>query len=242
MSTVPSLRLDTVPRLRALPRLPARPAWTRPPERPEDQTSTELMRRFQTTGDAETFDRLYEANADRISRVVSSCLRFGAGDLDASEIVQDVFVNVFRFARCFRADAASAFRRWSAEIARNAVRRAIRDRSRRRARMVGLVHLVEVAGRATPAEDVEQERSIRDVYPLFLSAYAHAYARLAPRDRAVLQAVEVEQRPYSKVGAKLGARTGAVKMIVFRARRRLLDEVARVLASPASPWTARACR
>lgn len=189
-----------------------------------DVRSTELMRRYQSSRDADAFGDLYELNRPRIERLVKSCLRYGAPDLDEQEIVQDVFVSVVRSAHAFRPDREGSFRHWTAQIARNAVRRALRDR--RRQQIEKVIPLPEtLAMPAHRAVDLEPLNGWIEALPVVLAAFSCALVQLGARDREVLLATEVEQIPYADLARQRGLRSGTVRMVVFRARRRLLEHV-----------------
>ena len=68
-------------------------------------------------------------------------------------------------------------------------------------------------------------RSLRLLYTATLSAFE----RLRPRDRRALELVELEGQPYAEAGPRLGVPPENMKMIVFRARRRLLLEIGAAL-------------
>jgi RNA polymerase sigma-70 factor (ECF subfamily) len=46
-------------------------------------------------------------------------------------------------------------------------------------------------------------------------------ARLKPRERALLWLAYAQEHPHSEIAVTLGVRTGSVKLLLFRARRRL---------------------
>jgi DNA-directed RNA polymerase specialized sigma24 family protein len=68
-------------------------------------------------------------------------------------------------------------------------------------------------------------------YGILLQAYLVAFRQLKTRERYVLEAVEVEGRRYAEVAHELGIRHEALKMVVFRARKRIHDRLQLMLAS-----------
>jgi DNA-directed RNA polymerase specialized sigma24 family protein len=60
---------------------------------------------------------------------------------------------------------------------------------------------------------------------LLLAAYSEAYAELSERDRRAMQLVEVEERTYRDACVLLGVGLSNMKMILFRARKRLCDRM-----------------
>lgn len=185
------------------------------------------MRRFQQSGDGLTFYEIYQNNEARIRKIVESCLRFGARDICAEEIVQNVFVSIFRSAARFRPGLDDAFKNWSAQIARNAVRRALREH-KHWSRFSGVLHEHHAAPPVDPCSPgLFAECGL--AYRLILAAIAHAQAGLLPRDREVLHAAEVELLDYREIARRFSMRPATVRMVIFRARRRLYDRVEALL-------------
>lgn len=194
----------------------------------EDARSSELMSQFQREHDEQVFAQLYALNAPRLERIVQACLRFGAPSLDAGEILQDVFVSVFRSAHRFRHEQASSFRIWSAQIARNAVRNALRERRLRKSRERSAI-LETLASRPEHPEAAQVWNEGRAAYPLVLMALAQGVDLLAERDRDVLVAADLDGESYGSIGARYGLRCATVRMVVFRARHRLFAHAERFL-------------
>jgi RNA polymerase sigma factor (sigma-70 family) len=193
-----------------------------------EMKSTELMRTFRDSGDGDTFDLLYRINAPRIERIVKSCLRYSPRAFDAGEIVQDVFVNIFRSADHFRPERAESFRTWSAQIARNAVRKAMRSRrDRSRERQSALLEVLPARRQAVEEGEVLHAGSL--AFPVLLAALWQAFNDLLPRDRAVLQEAEIEHADYGDIARRHGLRPGTVRMVVFRARHRLFTRAESLL-------------
>ena len=92
--------------------------------------------------------------------------------------------------------------------------------------------------RAGPGEDAstaEEASSLAQAWMILLSLYASALRTLGPREQAALELVEVEDRTYSDAARLLGVGRSNMKMIVFRARKRIRAEIGRRLALPVSP-------
>ncbi|MGI8671155.1 MAG: RNA polymerase sigma factor [Luteitalea sp.] len=62
-----------------------------------------------------------------------------------------------------------------------------------------------------------------------------ALARLRPRDRELLWLAYAEGSSHVEIAASLGLRTGSIKMLLSRARRRMADLLQRRVASPGEP-------
>lgn len=190
----------------------------------ENRTATSLMATYRDTRDAEVFEALHRLALPSLERWIVSLLRRSVGHLDAREIAQDALVNVYLYPSSFRDDHAGSFRVWVRTIAGNLVRRSIA-----RARGSALLALPE-AGRepADPREGpepaavrAEQSSDLLRAWALLVLLYQRAYSELAARDREALRLVEVEDLGYLEAGRRLGVGRSNMKMIVFRARRRI---------------------
>lgn len=198
------------------------------PVRDEDaerREETRLMARFRDRGEARDFEELYRRTSGRIARwVAAQAGGSGLARVRVSELVQDVFVNVYRYAGSFRDEHAGSFRAWARTIARNVVRRRLGT-----GRGPAFVELAEgVAepedrrlGPARAAVEGEERESLARGYALLLSLYARAYAELSPRDRLALELVEIRGLSYAEASRRLRVGMSNMKMIIFRARRRL---------------------
>lgn len=197
--------------------------------------ATALMDLFRCTGDSEVFDALAELVGPQLLARVRSKLRSLGMSLDPQEVLQDAMVNIYRYPDRFDACRPGAFAAWSTTIVDNAVRRRLRKRST----------VVEVA--LSPTEVLCQHADLQAREPsllvqeredcelaaqalqVLLACYLTAYEQLSPRERWVLHQVEVEQRRYVDLAAELAIRPEALKMVVFRARRRVLERVGQLL-------------
>lgn len=203
---------------------------------PSRDQETRLMAAFQRTRTAAAFEALYRATSPGLLGVIEHLhvqQRVAADPLDT---LQDTFVNVYRYAGSFRADASGGFRAWARTIAANAIRRA-----RRRPRGVGVL-FSEVdealpdpsdrsAGPVRLTADAESTLDLRAAYAILLLQYAAAYETLKERDRRALELVEVEGLSYAEVGERLRVGRSNTKMIVFRARQRLRNAMTAAFAA-----------
>ncbi|MEL6712361.1 MAG: sigma-70 family RNA polymerase sigma factor, partial [Planctomycetota bacterium] len=156
---------------------------------------------------------------------------------DPHDLLQDTFVNIYRYAGSFKPDAPGGFGAWSRTIAANVVRRSgVRPQSAGTlfADCDGAERFVaDAAGTpARAAEDREETGQLHAAYLVLLQHYAHAFGALKERDRRALELVEVEGLDYAEVGRRLGTRRSNTKMILFRARKRLLAAMETSLAGP----------
>ena len=193
-------------------------------EQHSERLDTALMALFRDTGRRDAFDVLYEHSRERVVAWLRWLLNSRHVQLDPLELLQDTFVNVYRYAASFRSDHAASFRAWVRTIAANVIRRA---RTAPAARWVStdadsMHEVVDRAGGPSMRLVQGEERDeLRAAWMLFLQHYAAAFAALAPRDRRALELVEIEGLSYADTGRVLGVGPSNMKMIMLRARRRL---------------------
>ncbi|MEM7203361.1 MAG: sigma-70 family RNA polymerase sigma factor [Planctomycetota bacterium] len=210
-----------------------------------DAVATALMDLYRRTGSAEVFEALVQLAYQPMLRRVRARTRFIRDGVDAEELLQDAMINIYRYPDRFDASRPGAFKAWSSTIVDNAIRRYLR-----RSQAGPDVHLrpVEVLARepdrrhAEPGQSVahaEECDRLREAYRVFLGLYLAAFHRLGARERFVLQMVEVRGMRYAELAGALGLRPEALKMVVFRARRRILGRISAVLGHPAAVPTKR---
>lgn len=131
----------------------------------------------------------------------------------ADDLLQDTY---YRFLRTRRAWDSEAHRRaYLFRIATNLVR----DRQRRLP-LRATTRLTDAEpAPGNPAEDATVRSDLR-----------RALTRLKPRERALLWLAYAQGQAHAEIAEVLGVKTGSVKLLLFRARRRL----AVLLGSPAA--------
>jgi RNA polymerase sigma-70 factor (ECF subfamily) len=166
--------------------------------------AAEAVETFQM--DEETFRAFY----DRTARSVWAYLARITGDTAAADdLLQESYYRFLRADRAFDSDAHR--RHYLFRIATNLVH----DR-RRRTRDVNEVPVPPADGpfaltdHSDVAQDTERRRDL-----------ARAMARLKPRDRELLWLAYAHGSSHEEIAASLGLRTGSIKILLFRARRRL---------------------
>lgn len=181
------------------------------------------MALYRDTRCAEAFEALHAFTGPGVLRWIRSLLGRELASLDPSEVLQDTFVNVYRYPGAFREDHGGSFRVWVRTIAGNVVRRSALTRAR--LTQVDIEDTVELEDHARgPAQlllEEDESRNLRRAWLLLLHFYAEAWKELGPRDRRTLHMVEVEGLSYQEAGRLLAVGRSNMKMIVFRSRRRL---------------------
>ncbi|MAE29717.1 MAG: hypothetical protein CMJ87_12185 [Planctomycetes bacterium] len=197
-----------------------------------NRLETGLMALVRDTGDEAAFEALHALSHRHLLNWVRSRILPGRVPLDAQEILQDAFVNIFCYRHSFRDEGGRVFGAWARTIAANAVRRAAKQPARFsfQALPEGLQEPMD--RRALPDQVASQQEDVlhlRRAMGLFLLHYQRAFGLLGERDRAILEWVEIEGRSYVDLGRELGLRPNNIKVIVFRARLRLRAEMRRAM-------------
>ena len=207
------------------------------PTQHRDEMSTELMRSYQETGSNEAFSFLYELNQDLFLRSIYNYLRSPNSSVDAADVLQEVFFNIYRYPYKFKPDRNTAFRNWTGAIIRNTAiqfgRKSKRDRDRGiasfpRDENTGGSLVVEVADAEalSPLETSSQREEVADLtraWVVYLHYYLQAVQCLTPREKRALHLVEVQGLAYSDAAKKLDTQKVNLKMIIFRARRKIFS-------------------
>jgi len=212
------------------------------PEAFRARLETALMALFRDRGGEEDFAALYEVGSETVLRRVAARMRGPACGADPLELLQDTFVNVYRYAASFRDEHPASFRAWVNAISANVVRRYLGERARTSLQALP-EHLQEPADRnAGPVASLsvaEERLRLGRAWTLLLLQYAAAWRELSPRDRLALHLIEVEGYSYSRACERLRVRMSNMKMIMFRARKRVRARMARAMAAGSAAADAR---
>lgn len=211
-----------------------------------DWISTSLMDCYKNTGDPGVFTLLFELNRASFLQAIHGNLRRTHHHVDAQDVLQEVFLNIYRYPHRFHADRADAFRGWGHRIARNTLLKFLKGQSR-------LARFHEFDEEVMQPEDLRGRRPDRAVceaetagvvnraYLLYLQLYLLHFARLSAKERFALTLVEVDGVSYRDAATALGIRLENLKMVIFRGRRKIfrgmelsLAEMASSDSSPAS--------
>ena len=162
------------------------------------------------------WERIEGASSRRASRNLGPGLR---GKANASDILQDAFLEVLRTASSFRGDTMAEFASWVGQIIESCARQ--RHRSLRAAKRhapsspSGLRALFE-ARRPAPASPSAPVRATED-----RTRFEDALAALGADQRAVVEALAIEGRPVDEVARDLGRSPAAIYSLLARARAAL---------------------
>lgn len=198
-----------------------------------DALSTRLMEVFRVHQSRVAFGLLYELNRHHLLLHVAARLRRYQSKADASDVLQEVFVNVYRYPHRFDAARDDAFRVWTATIVRNTVLKHLRSLSRSGRAEVPIEDLPEQPqpGGCEPLRGVIQSESQAEcnrVFVLYLHLYLSFYRMLSEREQRAIHLVEVDGLSYRDAAGELGIKLENLKMVVFRARRKIHRSMRRV--------------
>lgn len=188
-----------------------------------NRIGTALMTLYRDSRDPSAFDALHALAGPGVLQWIRSLVGRELVSLDPAEILQDTFVNVYRYPGAFRADHRGSFRVWVRTIAGNVVRRSALLRARSAERELAEPSELEDSARGPMQAILEEDESerLRRAWVLLLCYYAEAWKELSQRDRRTLHLVEVEGLSYQEAGRILAVGRSNMKMIVFRSRRRI---------------------
>jgi RNA polymerase sigma-70 factor (ECF subfamily) len=163
---------------------------------------------------------LYRAHERTVMRWAA---RLGGPGIDVEDVVQEVFLIAKRRLRSF--DGPGSIKTWLFRTTEKIVQAARRKRRLRRwlSRSADPAASGMGAPRPTPAEALERERAVDEVYRVL--------DRLPERQRRVLVLFELEGLSTQEIADLVGAEVGTVRVWIFRARARFLEEHQRLFHS-----------
>lgn len=205
----------------------------RAPESLRDAVSTRLMEVFRLARSRGCFGLLYELNCQHLLAQVTGRLRRYASKADPTDVLQEVFFNVYRYPHRFNAAREDAFRVWSAMIVRNTVLKHLRSQGRGGRVEVPFEDLSDqpetTAGNPLSGViEAEAVEACTRTYLIYLQLYLEFYKMLSDRERRALHLVEVEGASYRIAAEDLGIKLENLKMVIFRARRKIHRSMRRV--------------
>jgi RNA polymerase sigma factor (sigma-70 family) len=197
-----------------------------------DALSTRLMEAFRQTRGRGCFGLLYELNSQHLLVQVAGRLRRYTSKADPRDVLQEVFFNIYRYPHRFNSEREDAFRVWSAMIVRNTVLKHLRAQGRGGRAEVPFEDLsdqpeLRASSPLSGAIERESRTACLSAYFLILDKYLKFYGQLSPRERTALHRVEVEEWSYREAADDLGIKLENLKMVIFRARRKIFRAMRR---------------
>ena len=198
-----------------------------------DWLSTCLMDAYKNSGDQAVFALLYDLNRQAFTVAIQGQLRRTFHHVDPCDVLQEVFLNIYRYPHRFASDRGDAFRNWGHRIVRNTLLKFLRGETKQ-ARVLSLddeVQFADASARAPDriASDGECAVVVNRAYLIYLNLYLLHFRRLSAKEQLALTLVEVEGVAYRDAAAQLGIRLENLKMVIFRGRRKIFRGMARSL-------------
>jgi RNA polymerase sigma-70 factor (ECF subfamily) len=207
---------------------------TRDAEALRDALSTQLMELFRLHGSRTAFGLLFELNREHVLAQVAARLRRYASKADPHDVLQEVFVNIYRYPHRFDCARDDAFRVWTATIVRNTVLKHLRSLSRNGRAEVAFEDVPEPSDPGEVGEplqgviETESRQECSRVFLTYLHLYLRFYTMLSEREQKAIRLVEVDGLSYRSAASELGIRLENLKMVIFRARRKIHRSMRRV--------------
>ncbi len=196
------------------------------------QLNTCLMDVFREHRNLEAYSLLYELNYKEFLLVILKRLRFVNAALDPNDILQDVFVSIFRYPHKFRDEKEFSFRNWSYSIIRNTILKHLRTASISAVPSEAFADTLEDEQQQSPLGALVKEESLGEcgfLWLLFLGNYLRAFeTRLNERERKALLLVEVEGVRYREASDVLGIKLENLKMVICRARKKIFRAITEI--------------
>jgi len=184
-----------------------------------DPTDAALVTRC-LNGQREAFEELFDRHGPRIYNIV---YRLCGNPTEAEDLTQETFLRAFTTLHTLR--QPQAFAGWLSRIATNTSLGILRRR-----RSLAFVELSEEVANTFP--DDSHWQSPQDVVLTGddRQAVRATLERLVPSQRVALALREVEGLSYADIARTLGVSSGAVEVLIFRARRRFREQYEAVAA------------
>jgi RNA polymerase sigma-70 factor (ECF subfamily) len=160
-------------------------------------------------GELGAFEELYARHGSRLYTVA---YRMTGSAADAEDLVQDIFLQVYRRLDSFRGEAALGT--WLHRLAVNACLDFVRSKQGRRQRVTDTIEDFDAL--ETPATGPWRADAALDRMDL-----ERAIAQLPPSYRRAFLLHDVEGLEHHEVGEALGIAEGTSKSLLFKARIRL---------------------
>lgn len=198
-----------------------------------DALSTRFMEEFRKTKGRTCFGLLYELNCHHLLIQVASRLRRYSSKVDPRDVLQEIFFNVYRYPHRFNCEREDAFRVWSAMIVRNTVLKHLRTLGKGGRTEVPFEDLSDYAetGDVNPLNGVIDSESRGEcirAYLTYLQLYLRFYGMLSEREQRALHLVECQNQSYRDAALELGIKLENLKMVIFRARKKIHRSMRRV--------------
>lgn len=172
---------------------------------------TELIQNV-LNGNQRDFERLVEKYQSAVFRMAIGLLH---NKEDAEEIVQDVFIKVYKSLSSF--DAKAAFSTWLYRVTVNASLNVLRKKKRQKL-WVELSDILQLRSKEKQADALLTEQSDNTLI-------YQAMKDLPAMQRVAFVLSKYEELPQARVAEILHLSTGAVEQLIYRAKRNLKQKL-----------------
>jgi RNA polymerase sigma-70 factor (ECF subfamily) len=172
---------------------------------------TELIQNI-LNGNQRDFERLVEKYQSTVFRIAIGLLH---NKEDAEEIVQDVFIKVYKSLSSF--DAKAAFSTWLYRVTVNASLNVLRKKKRQKL-WVELSDILQLRSKEKQADALLTEQSDN-------ALIYKAMNELPALQRVAFVLSKYEELPQTRVAEILHLSTGAVEQLIYRAKRNLQQKL-----------------
>jgi RNA polymerase sigma-70 factor (ECF subfamily) len=179
---------------------------------PPSDGASDLVARCQR-GDKDALGELYRLYRNEVARNLHRML--GPGRIDLEDVLQEVFIEVFRSIARFRGDAKITT--WLYRVCVNVALQRLRKRKRRNEVSADVV--VEETTEETPERDLDARRRLAAVYRIL--------DELSPKKRVVFILHEIEGREPKEIAGIVGAPVLTVRTRLHYARKEFYARAAR---------------
>ena len=190
-----------------------------------EAVNSSLMDNFRQYGNLDSYSLIYELNYRQFLLLIFKRLRNYHHVLDARDVLQDVFVSIYRYPHKFRDEKDNSFRNWSYSIIRNTILKHLKLRVAASVSADTLDEILEDRNQVGPLAALEQRESVERcsrMYLILLLLYLKAFdQRLSEREKRALKLVEVEGYRYREAADELGIKLENLKMVICRARKKI---------------------
>ncbi len=200
-----------------------------------DEIQNRLMAIFRDHALVEAYSFLYELSYKQFTLIIFNKLKYYCHLLDTRDILQDVFLSIYRYPHKFRDEKKYAFRNWSYTIIRNTILKHLKMRNTHESSSDSVIEIIEDKKKDRPLNNLVNKESIgnfKRLYLLYLVLYLNVVNNfLAERERLALHLVEVEGKRYREASSILGIKLENFKMVVCRARKKIVKRMNEILGA-----------
>jgi len=162
-------------------------------ELPFDEINNCLMAIFRDHTLVDAYALLYELNYKRFMLVIFNKIKYYCQLLDPKDILQDVFLSIYRYPARFKEDKEHAFRNWTYSIIRNTIFKHLKQLDPHEYSSDVLKDILEDRKSTTPLNNLvtsEGIKKFKDLYILYLMLYLNIVNNhLTARERLALHMV-----------------------------------------------------